>query len=74
MSDGSSVSKMSRKFPPVFPTGFRFGTVSEESLIVDFIDVSNDEGTGSIFQSIALNRTTAEQLYTGLKRFVKDED
>lgn len=72
MSDNAD--KMTRKFPPVFPTGFRFGTVSDESLIVDFIDVSNNEGVGTVFQSIALSRTTAQQLYVGLKRFVKDEE
>lgn len=65
--DMNSVSRLS---PPAYVTGFRFGSINNEILIVDFVDIADGEGDLSIFSSVALSTNTAKQLIDGLTKFV----
>lgn len=69
----SNADEVSRNSPPVFPTGFRFGNINDESLIVDFLDVSQN-GSVSVISSIVLSKTTARQLFKGIERFCDEKD
>lgn len=69
----SNADEVSRNGPPVYPTGFRFGNVNDESLIIDFLDVSQN-GSVTVFSSIVLSKTTARQLFMGVERFCDEKD
>lgn len=65
--------RMRRKNPPAFPNGFRFGNINNETLVVDFVDATQD-GDVTIFSSIVLSKSTAANLLKGLQGFLKNEN
>lgn len=62
-----------RPTPPAFVSGFRFGNMRNQTLVIDFMDGSDNEDSFQVFSSIALNKTTAQQMLAGIQEFLKHE-
>lgn len=62
-----------RPAPPAFASGFRFGNMRNQTLVIDFMDGSDHEDSFQVFASIALNKTTAQQMLDGIQDFLKHE-
>lgn len=61
----------SRKNPPAYVSGFRFGTINDGVLVIDFFDIADGKQDISIFSSVALSSHTVSQLMEGLQGFME---